>query len=119
MIQTSTGGQRRYVRAGKIVFSAGGQSATLFVYKDDHGYFLPFRDGTSGRESYAAGRYLEPEPSADGKLDVDFNLAYNPYCAYNNHFSCPLPPAENWIKVRIEAGERDYHYESTDSPASP
>lgn len=117
MMQTSTGGQRRYVRVGKIEFSVDGQPATLFLYKDDHGYFLPFRDGTSNIESYAAGRYLEPEmddPSTslrtgDNKLYVDFNLAYNPYCAYSEHFSCPLPPPENWTKVRIEAGEKKFY----------
>jgi uncharacterized protein (DUF1684 family) len=109
MMQTSTGGQRRYVRAGKIEFTAGGETATLFLYKDDNGYFLPFRDGTSADESYEAGRYLEPEMGDDKLLDVDFNKAYNPYCAYSEHFSCPLPPRENWIKARIEAGEKKFH----------
>lgn len=109
MMPTSTGGQQRFTREGKIEFVAAGQPASLFIYQDVNGeYFLPFRDGTSGQESYAAGRYLEPE-FKDGKLEVDFNLAYNPYCAYNEHFSCPLPPAENWIKARIEAGEKKFH----------
>jgi uncharacterized protein (DUF1684 family) len=55
--------------------------------------FLPFRDVTSGKESYGAGRYLDVEPGRDGRVQGDFNLAYNPYCAYNDAFSCPLPHA--------------------------
>jgi len=108
MMQTSTGSQRRYVRAGKIHFSVDGQSAELSVFEDDNGYFLPFRDATGENETYPAGRYLEPELE-NGKLQVDFNLAYNPYCAYNEHYSCPVPPRENWLSVRIEAGEKRFH----------
>jgi hypothetical protein len=108
MMQTSTGGQKRYVRAGKIKFTVGDQAAELFVYKDEHGYFLPFRDGTCQDISYGAGRYLEPEEVSPGQVLVDFNLAYNPYCAYNESFSCPIPPLENWIEVRIEAGEKKF-----------
>lgn len=109
LMQTSTGTQRRYHRAGKIHFTVDGHAAELTVFKDDHGYFLPFRDATGKTETYEAGRYLEPEMGEDGKLSVDFNLAYNPYCAYNEHFSCPLPPIENWLKVPIPAGEKRYH----------
>ncbi len=109
MMQTSTGSQKRYTRVGKIHFTANGQPGELFLYKDEHGLFLPFRDGTSGQESYGAGRYLEPEEVRDTVVRVDFNLAYNPYCAYNEMFSCPLPPRENWTEVRIEAGEKKFH----------
>lgn len=109
MMQTSTGSQRRYVRAGKIHFTVDGQPAELTLYKDDHGFFLPFRDSTGKSETYEAGRYLEPEENEAGKVIVDFNLAYNPYCAYNEHFSCPLPPIENWLKVPIQAGEKRFH----------
>lgn len=107
-LQTSTGEQRQYERAGTVVFSVKGQSVTLWVYQDEHGYFLPFRDGTCENESYPAGRYVEPEEH-EGKLLVDFNLAYNPYCAYTERFSCPIPPRENWTPVRIEAGEKKFH----------
>ncbi len=109
MMQTSTGGQQRYTRIGKISFSVAGQPAELFVYKDEHGFFLPFRDATGQDATYPAGRYLEPATGADGRLTVDFNLAYNPYCAYNERFSCPIPPRENWLAVRIEAGEKRFH----------
>lgn len=108
-MDTSTGGQRRYVRAGKISFVVAGQTAELFLYSDEHGLFLPFRDATCGQESYDAGRYLEPEQVKDGVVSVDFNLAYNPYCAFNEMYSCPIPPRENWTGVRIEAGEKKFH----------
>ncbi len=109
MMQTSTGTQRRYVRSGKVSFAVNGVSAGLSVFKDEHGYFLPFRDATGEDLTYPAGRYLEPEVGDDGLLDVNFNQAYNPYCAYNARFSCPIPPKENWISVRIEAGEKRFH----------
>lgn len=109
MMQTSTGGQQRYVRAGKVNFLVGDQPAELFLYKDEHGYFLPFRDATGQKESYGAGRYLEPEELEPGKLLIDFNQAYNPYCAYNEHYSCPIPPRENWLTVPIAAGEKKFH----------
>jgi uncharacterized protein (DUF1684 family) len=71
-----------------------------------HPLFVPFSDGTSGHESYGAGRYLDIRAESDGSHVLDINLAYNPYCAYSEAYSCPLPPAENWLPVRIEAGER-------------
>ncbi|MBI3573272.1 MAG: DUF1684 domain-containing protein [Candidatus Kerfeldbacteria bacterium] len=110
MMPTSTGSQKRYVRGGKISFQVQGQPVAFFLYKDDTGWFLPFRDGTSDQETYGAGRYLEPREAEAGKLLVDFNFAYNPYCAYNEHYSCPIPPRENWTKVRIEAGEMRFHH---------
>ena len=109
-MQTSTGDIQTYLRWGKVSFEVDGKSAglTLYVPQGGHGYFLPFADSTSGEETYGAGRYLDPEPLPGGKLLVDFNLAYNPYCAYNEYWSCPITPAENRLKVRIEAGEKSY-----------
>lgn len=109
-MQTSTGDIQAYLRWGKIAFEVDGQPAelTLYVPQGGHGYFLPFTDTTSGKETYDAGRYIDPEPLPGGKLLVDFNLAYNPYCAYNEHWSCPLTPFENRLKVRIEAGEKNF-----------
>ncbi len=109
MMQTSTGSQRRYIRAGKISVSVNGQATELSIFKDEHGFFLPFRDATGKAETYPAGRYLEPEIGSDGLLEVDFNKAYNPYCAYNEQYSCPIPPKENWVPVRIEGGEKRFH----------
>lgn len=108
-MDVSTGGRRQYVRAGKMHFTVNHQSVELTVFRDDHGLFVPFRDATNQDETYAAGRYLEPEQDSTGNLRIDFNLAYNPYCAYNEQFSCPLPPRENWLNVRFEAGEKRFH----------
>ncbi len=109
-MDTSDGRKRTYQRAGTVTFTVEGNGATLNVYEDEHGYFMPFRDATSGRESYAAGRYLEPE-MVNGRLHADLNYAYNPYCAYSTRYSCPLPPFENWLKVSIRAGERKFKEE--------
>jgi uncharacterized protein (DUF1684 family) len=70
---------------------------------------MPFRDATSGQETYASGRYIDLKENTSGVYDLDFNRAYNPYCAYNSTFSCPVPPAENVLKVPIRAGEKNYN----------
>ena len=115
-IQTSTDDEQTYYRVGTIEFEVEGEVARLAVYKSPHHDepFIPFRDATSGQETYGAGRYLEPVELGDGKLLVDFNAAYNPYCAYSEHYSCPLPPLENWLKVPIRAGEKAYQPDAID-----
>ncbi len=105
-IQTSTGEVQRYRRFGKVHFPVEGQMVALDIYANQYGLFLPFADSLAGEETYPAGRYLEPEMLPDGKVFIDFNLAYNPYCAYNDAWSCPLTPAENRLKVPIRAGEK-------------
>ena len=105
-MQTSTGATQTFQRYGRFKFSVDGQEASLTIYSNDNGYFLPFVDSLAGTETYGAGRYLEPEPLGGSKFLVDFNVAYNPYCAYNDKWSCPVPPAENRIKVAVQAGER-------------
>jgi uncharacterized protein (DUF1684 family) len=110
-MQTSTGDTQEYLRVGQVHFKVNEAEAVLQVYEsaDNPGsFFVPFVDATAPEESYGAGRYLEPEEIHAGELLVDFNLAYNPYCAYNDKWSCPFPPPENRLKVRIEAGERKY-----------
>ena len=103
----TTGGQpQTYQRFGRFKFLVDGQSAELTIYKSQDGFFLPFVDNLAGKETYPAGRYLEPEKLPNGKFRVDFNLAYNPYCAYNEQWSCPITPAENRLKVSIRAGEK-------------
>jgi hypothetical protein len=109
ILPTSTGEAREYLHVGQIRFDVSGQEAVLQIYRDDYGYFLPFVDATAPDETYGAARYLEPHDLGDGTLQVDFNLAYNPYCAYNERWSCPLPPQENRLKVRIAAGEKKFH----------
>ena len=109
-MQTSTGDAQVYRQLGTLRFSVDDQPVTLTLFADEAGgLFLPFADALAGRETYGAGRYLEPERLADGRVLVDFNLAYNPYCAYNDDWSCPLTPMENWLKVPIRAGERLFH----------
>jgi uncharacterized protein len=82
-IQTTSGRPQTYQRYGKFKFTVAGQPAELTIYSADHGFFLPFADALAGSETYPAGRYLEPKPHPSGKFVVDFNQAYNPYCAYN------------------------------------
>lgn len=110
IFQTSTGDEQPYYRIGTVQFEVDGEQAELAVYRSPHHdeLFMPFRDATSGQETYGAGRYLEPIGLGGGNLVVDFNLAYNPYCAYSEQYSCPLPPLENWLKVPIRAGEKSY-----------
>ena len=108
-IQTNTGDVQTYRRFGRFKFEVEGQPAELTILENENGYFLPFTDALAGSETYGAGRYLEPEPLPDGRFEVDFNLAYNPYCAYNEAWSCPITPAENRLKLPIRAGETVFH----------
>jgi len=108
-MQTSTGDVQSYERFGKFHFTVDGQEVNLTIYRNEHGFFLPFVDSLAGRETYPAGRYLEPEPLPGGRFFVDFNLAYNPYCAYNEMWSCPITPSENRLKVPVRAGEKLFH----------
>jgi uncharacterized protein (DUF1684 family) len=108
-MQTSTGNVQTYIRYGKFKFTVDGVEAELTIYQSDHGFFLPFVDALAGSETYPAGRYLEPEALPGGHFLVDFNIAYNPYCAYNEMWSCPITPAENRLKVAIRAGEKLFH----------
>ena len=109
LIQTSKGDVQEYQRYGRFEFEVNGEKATLTLYTSETGYFLPFVDSLAGKKTYPAGRYLEVESLGHGKFEVDFNYAYNPYCAYNDRWSCPLAPFENRLKVPIEAGEKKYH----------
>ena len=107
--ETSTGQQQAYERVARVDFEVEGQAAQLAIYQSEDGQlFLPYRDATSGKETYGAGRYLEPTPLGHNQVLIDFNRAYNPYCAYSDAYSCPLPPIENWLRVPIRAGEKAY-----------
>lgn len=108
-MQTTTGDVQEYVRYGRFRFEVDGQPAELTLYQSQHGFFLPFVDSLAGSETYPAGRYLDPDPLPGNRFLVDFNLAYNPYCAYNEMWSCPITPFENRIKVPIRAGEKIFH----------
>ena len=106
---TTTGEEQVYRRYGVVRFQVDGDAAELTLYGSagSHDLFLPFRDATSGKETYGAGRYLDLHAHGD-EVVIDFNYAYNPSCAYNPEWSCPLPPAENWLKVAIRAGEKAF-----------
>jgi hypothetical protein len=81
----------------------------LELSQDTNALFIPFRDETCGKESYGGGRYIDCEiPASGDKVMIDFNKAYNPYCAYNHSYSCVIPPEENRLTVRIEAGEKAF-----------
>jgi uncharacterized protein (DUF1684 family) len=108
-MQTTTGDVQVYERFGRFRFQVEGQEAELTIYKGPHGFFLPFVDSLRGEETYPAGRYLEPGPLTGDCFRVDFNLAYNPYCAYNEMWSCPITPFENRLQVPIRAGEKLFH----------
>lgn len=112
-IQTSAGDTQAYKKIGKIRFSINGKDYYLSVFKDTDPstptYFLPFKDATNGKETYGAGRYLDIEVNNNIIPELDFNHAYNPYCAYNENWRCPITPGENRLSVPIEAGEKKFH----------
>ncbi len=113
MITTSKGSRQAYVKYGAFSFELQGEPLELFVYKStedpfSRSLFVPFSDATSGNETYKSGRYLDLEEQGGDEYDLDFNMAYNPYCAYNEEYICPIPPGENRLAVRVMAGEKNY-----------
>lgn len=116
LLGTSDGKEQKYLEYAYAIFDLDGiENKLLILELMDAGplrgkLFLAFADESSGIETYGAGRYLDVKkvPAATS-IDLDFNLAYNPYCAYTESFSCPFPPKENILKVAILAGEKNYH----------
>ena len=111
MMPTSTGQARKVRQLGTMEFMLKGQPMSLVSYievdaPDLNRLTLMFSDMTSGTETYAAGRYIDLERTATDIYSVDFNQAYHPYCYYNPTYDCPIPPAQNRLKVPIHAGER-------------
>ena len=116
-MQTSTDRLPKYLKYGLAEFTINGKKLKLNVYQNvklanNEEYkdylFIPFRDFTSGETTYGGGRYIETEIPNGDILIIDFNKAFNPYCAYNHKYSCPIPPLENTLKIAIKAGERSY-----------
>jgi len=107
-IQRSGGDVVRYMRLGHFALRLPDGDVKLALYESEGHAFVPFRDATSGKETYGAGRYLDPPQVAPGRYLVDFNAAYNPFCAYNEAYSCPFPPPENWLRLPVRAGEKAY-----------
>ncbi|MFD0794884.1 DUF1684 domain-containing protein [Mucilaginibacter litoreus] len=118
-IPTFAGAKKEYVRFAIARFQLKGKPYQLSIYRslalakkpglEDY-LFLPFTDETNGNETYGGGRYLDLRATQikDGKLEIDFNKAYNPYCAYSDGYQCPMPPPENDVPMKIEAGEKQY-----------
>ncbi|SEW25951.1 DUF1684 domain-containing protein [Natrinema salifodinae] len=121
LVDTTAGREMRYLRTATLEFELDRDDEDLAdgtfelaAYQqespNEQPLFVPFRDKTTGQQTYDGGRYMELAPEdelADGdEIVVDFNLAYTPFCAYSETFDCPLPPEENWLEVAIPAGER-------------
>jgi len=117
-MKTSTERLPMYVKYGELIFRIKGKRHKLSIYQNvesakqedyDGSLFLPFTDLTSGAGSYPGGRYIDTKLPDGDTMVIDFNTAYNPYCAYSNRYSCPVPPRENYVKARIEAGVKAYN----------
>lgn len=118
-IMTSSGKAKRFYEYGILIFEHLGAADTLTAYiriwpegfdsPYDPYLFVPFTDLSTGQSTYGGGRYLDiGVPETNGDQTLDFNLCYNPYCAYGGGFSCPIPPKKNFLDMYVEAGERDY-----------
>lgn len=112
-MKTTTDRLPVYVKYGVITFNLKGNAYQLNVYQNqdlnkkdgfDNYLFLPFLDDTNGEESYGGGRYIDLRIPKNDELVIDFNKAYNPYCAYNEKYSCPIVPRENYLALKVEAG---------------
>ena len=112
------GQDQQYIRFATLDFQLKGQDCELYAYRNvdpakqggKNPLFIPFYDATNGTQTYGGGRYLDIKTDQIGgdKLKLDFNRAYNPYCAYNDRYACPIPPKENKLEISIPAGEKDF-----------
>jgi uncharacterized protein (DUF1684 family) len=116
IILSTRGNRRNALRVGWFDFKVNGTPCRLEATRllepgvGENDLSLFFTDATTGKETYGVGRYLDPTPGPDGRYVLDFNLCYNPACAYSVHYNCPLPPQANRLQVAIRAGEMDPHY---------
>lgn len=114
-LPTSSGKSKKYRKYGEVFFMWNGKTVKLNVYQDltlmqmpqykDY-LIIPFKDATSGTETYGGGRYLDLRITNSKNIRLDLNTAYNPYCAYSYRFNCPIPPVENHLNIPINAGEK-------------
>jgi len=109
-LPTSKGKEKKYVKYGKFRFKWEGKEYVLQIYRPLGGgeLFLPFKDKTSGKETFSDGRYLYIEPMPGGKVLIDFNRAYNPFCQFNEKYTCPFAQEENGLPIEIHAGEKRF-----------
>ncbi len=122
-MMTYSGVTRKYRQYAVLSFEAAGQAQTLRLYQNltliekDSSYkdylFLPFKDLTNGEATYGGGRYLDfrLKDIQNGKLMIDFNKNYNPYCAYSDGYNCPIPPLQNHLNIEVPAGEKNFRKE--------
>ena len=117
-MKTTTERLANYVKYGVVTFDLKGNQHELNIYQnldllEKPGYedylFLPFLDNTNGEESYSGGRYVEARIPNDDTILIDFNTAYNPYCAYNEKYSCPIVPRVNYLDAEVKAGVKAFH----------
>lgn len=112
-IPTTTGESKKYIPYGFAEFEIDGKPQKLLLYQDweennPNKLSLMFADDTSGDTTYGGGRYIDVARSSTNAITIDFNMAYNPFCHFNDEYSCPIPPKENLLTVAIEAGEKLY-----------
>jgi len=116
-MKTTTNRLPNYVKYGDVEFGLNGNSHILSIYRNldlvvkegfENYLFLPFLDNTNGEESYGGGRYVEVEFPEGNEIIIDFNQAYNPYCAYNEKYSCPIVPRSNYVDEDIRAGVKAF-----------
>ena len=116
-MKTTTDRLPEYIKYGIVTFDLFGKSYSLNIYKNledinKEGYreylFLPFLDDTNGFESYGGGRYIDLDVTEEDNLVIDFNSAYNPYCVYDEKYSCPIVPRDNYLPLEINAGVKNF-----------
>jgi uncharacterized protein (DUF1684 family) len=112
-VPLTDGSTERYLEHSWAEFELGGKTNKVLLLQslsesDMRNFFLAFADETSGKETYGGGRYLNVRQDGKNSITIDFNLAFNPYCAYNPDFACPLPPRENSLGIAIPVGEKNY-----------
>ena len=115
-MRTSTTRAPVYKPYGSLRFTLNGKERTLIVYESvpphpghENELFLPYTDLTNGKETHGSGRYLDLRAPLGPVITLDFNKAYNPYCAYNDRYSCPIPPKENHLATEVRAGVLEFH----------
>ena len=117
-MKTTTDRLPEYSIYGLVTFRHKGKNYKLNVYQNielvkkpgfEKHLFIPFNDETNGKETYGGGRFLDVYENGEDTLIIDFNTSYNPYCAYNHKYSCPIPPEANNLNIKIKAGEKKWH----------
>lgn len=113
-VPLTDGSKEKYIEHSYVEFSFDGIKTNRLLLlqainePDKRNFFLAFADATSAKETYGGGRYINARQDGKNSITLDFNLAYNPYCAYNPDFACPIPPKENLLEIDIPAGEKNY-----------